>query len=294
MKKLTYSILLSFFLLNVVCSAQILKIEDFSLKMNGENEMISLKKNGEIIVNNQVAGKLSADGKVKNLEGKIVAAIDKQGKAADGEKTIGLIDKKGEIDFGSGKRTGWSKDGKFKISDENFLSISPNKPKFYRTASFLILLNYFVKQTSSATVETSLNPQFNYKETDVVASIAADSGGRYPVDYSLIVYGDGTIVYTNSNFHGIGNKVKTTKAKIDVLRQKADELTFPKPQTTAAAPFVHDALSYTMQIWHKGDLKRISWSTGTELPQELSDFYDFLNKFFEPEISAANKSKIGR
>lgn len=107
MKKLIFSILISIFLLSVVYSAQVLKIDEFALKANGGATTVSLKKNGEVAVENQSVGVLSGDEQLKDLSGKTLAAIDKQGKATDGDKkVIGLIDKNGNIDFGSGKKIG--------------------------------------------------------------------------------------------------------------------------------------------------------------------------------------------
>jgi hypothetical protein len=150
MNKILGAIIVSVFFLGAFASAQSLKIDNFSIKQNGETEMISLKKNGEVSVNQQVVGKLSKDGFLKDMSGKTIAAISKLGLVTDGDKTnYGMIDKNGSINNGSGKSLDWTQDGKFKVSDKDFLTISPNKKKYYQTASFLILLNFMVKQSFS-------------------------------------------------------------------------------------------------------------------------------------------------
>jgi hypothetical protein len=157
-EKLIFSILISFFLLSIVCSAQILKIDEFSLEANGEGEIISLKKNGELTVENQKIGVLSGDGYLKDLEGKTLAAIDEQGKVVDGDKkAIGLIDKRGNINFGSGKVIGWTAGSKFNVSEKEFLTLSPDKKNLYKTASFLIFLKSFSKKTTKTEIEIKLN-----------------------------------------------------------------------------------------------------------------------------------------
>lgn len=112
----------------------------------GETVVISLKKNGQLTVHSKRIGGLKSDGSLRNLNGKIIAAIDKEGMVTDGDKKpLGIVDKNGGIGFGSGTKMSWMKDGKFAVSGKEFLTISPNKKKPYQTASLLILLNFFSK-----------------------------------------------------------------------------------------------------------------------------------------------------
>ncbi len=157
MNKIFGVIIVSVVFLSAVVSAQSLKIDNFSIKANGETEVISVKKDGKVTVNGKQMGVLQADGKLKDLAGKTLAEIDKTGKVTINDKPLVLINKNGGLDNGSGKILGWSKDGKFDISESKFLTISPNKKKFYQTASFLIFLYFFAEGKVITTGPTTVS-----------------------------------------------------------------------------------------------------------------------------------------
>jgi hypothetical protein len=82
--------------------AQVLEIGNFSLKADDGTEIISLKKNGEVVVNQQVIGKLSSDGRLTDTNGKASLAISEFGLVPDSDKiNYGLIYKHGILDNGS-------------------------------------------------------------------------------------------------------------------------------------------------------------------------------------------------
>lgn len=135
-----------------------MKIDEFSLKANGEVEVILLKKNGEVTIDNQRVGVLFGDGQLKDSDGKTLARIDKQGQVSgEDKKVVALIDKKGNIDFDSGKIIGWTAGGKFNVSEKEFLTLSPDKKNLYKTASFLIFLNYSSNKTTRTEIEIKIN-----------------------------------------------------------------------------------------------------------------------------------------
>ena len=68
-----------------------------------------------------------------------------------------MIDKRGNIDFGSGRKIGWMAGGKFNVSDKEFLTLSSDKKNLYKTASFLIFLKSFSKKTTRTEIEIKLN-----------------------------------------------------------------------------------------------------------------------------------------
>ena len=141
MKKIPGFVVITLVFLSLSASAQNLKIDNISIKANGQTEVILLKKDGQIIMNGSPIGVLTSDGKLKDLNGKTAVEIDKQGKVIiDDPKMHLTINKDGEIDNGSGKKISWTKDGKLNISDNDFITISPNKKKFRQTAAFLMAL----------------------------------------------------------------------------------------------------------------------------------------------------------
>ncbi len=289
MKKLIYSILISIFLLNIVCSAQVLKIDNFLLKQNGETEVISLKKSGEVSVNQQVIGKLSKDGFLKDTNGKTIAAISKLGLVTDGDKTnYGMIDKNGSINNGSGKSLNWTKDGKFQVSEKDYLTISPNKKKFYQTASFLILLNFMVKQSFLPPTQSELieDAKFNYKDTDVVLSIETGVC-QGNCDSLLTLFGNGNLAYTGSyrSSNGVTVVGKTTRTKINQLLQKAEDINFPNLPPAPSRPYVHDGSSTTTRVWFDGKLIKIGCAVGEGCPIEAVVFSEFIHTLFAEEIN---------
>jgi hypothetical protein len=158
MNKIFGVIIISVVFLSAVVSAQSLKIDNFSIKANGETELISVKKDGKVTVNGKQIGVLQADGKLKDLQGKTLAEIDKTGKVTvNNEPPLVLINKNGGLDNGSGKILGWSKDGKFDLSDAKFLTVSPNKKKFYQTASFLIFLYFYATEKVITSEPTTIS-----------------------------------------------------------------------------------------------------------------------------------------
>jgi hypothetical protein len=288
MKKLTYSILISLFIFNLTAFAQVLQIGKFSLKTTDGNEIISLNKNGEVTVNQQVIGKLSKDGKLTDTSGKTMAAIDDSGLVTDGDKTnYGLIDKNGNASNGSGRQLGWTKDGKFKLSDKDSLTISPNKKKFYQTASFLIMLNFWVKQTFTPPTESEQIEQnkLNYKDSDVILSIET---GRCNGDCEslLTIFGNGNLGYTGGRFSGGYTVVgKTTRAKINQLLQKAAEINFPNLPDAPPRPHVHDGASVTTRVWFNGKLIKIGCGAGEGCPKEAVKFSEFISQLFAEDFT---------
>ena len=125
-----------------------MKIDDISIKANGEADLITLKKDGKVTIDNSTVGVLSNDGKFRDLSGKTIAEINKQGKVTDrNKKILATVNKNGEVDNGSGEKFGWTKDGKFSVSGKDFFTIAPDKKKFYQTAAFLIFLYMSVKES---------------------------------------------------------------------------------------------------------------------------------------------------
>ncbi len=149
MNKLFCTAVISLFFLISFTSAQSLQIDDFSIKVNGEAEMISIKKDGKVTVHGDQIGVLDANGTLKNLAGKTLATIDKTGKVTANGKLLGIVDKNGKYDNGSGMEIEWTKDGKFNLFETKFLTVSPNKKEFYQTAAFLIVLNTFASEVKT-------------------------------------------------------------------------------------------------------------------------------------------------
>ncbi|MCU0240392.1 MAG: hypothetical protein MUC29_13210 [Pyrinomonadaceae bacterium] len=293
MKKLTYSILISLFIFNLTAFAQVLEIGNFSLKAKDGAEIISLKKNGEVVVNQQVIGKLSSDGKLTDTSGKTMATITDLGLVTDSDKiNYGLIYKNGILDNGSRRQIGWTKDGKFELSDKDLLTISPNKKKFYQTASFLIMLNFFVKQTFTPPTEAEQIEQnkLNYKDSDIVLSIETGMcNGR--CESLLTIFGNGNLAYTSGfDKPGILTVVgKTTRAKINKLLQRAANINFPNLPDAPARPHVHDGASVTTKVWFNGKLIKIGCGAGEGCPKEALKFSEFITELFAEDLAKLNR-----
>jgi hypothetical protein len=293
MKNLHLPILISIVLLNIVCSAQTLKIDSFSLKVNGEAEIISLSKSGEVSIDQQVIWRLSADGRLADLSGKTIVALSSFGLVTDADDvSYAIIDKNGSLSVATGSSLGWTQDGKFKISKTEFLTISSNKKNLYRTASFLIFLKFWIKQSFSPPTESELvdSTRLKYKDTDIVMSIETGTC-EGSCDSLLLIYGNGKITYRGSRYSRAGMTVvgQTTRTKINQLLQTIDKINFPSLPLTPAMPHVDDGSSTTTLVWSKGKLIKTGCEVGEPCPEEAIAFRRFFDRLFAEELAKLTK-----
>jgi hypothetical protein len=288
MKNILGAVIFSVFVLSAIVSAQSLKIDNFSIKINGKTEVISVSKDGKVTVNGKQGGVLQADGKLIDLQGKTFAEIDKTGKVTVNDKPMVMINKKGEIDNGSGEILAWTKDGKFKFSGSEFLTVSPNKKKFYQSASFLIFLYLtFDKATIKSPTGSVEDKKFSYKESDLVASVDAKAmrGG-----YTIKVFGDGTITVDGESFEAKRNpsKKEKVKAKIDLFLQRAEKIDFFAIQKKALAStfrLVQDGYSESTGVWQKGSFQQAGCSSARDYcPQEIRELHRYFFELFEADL----------
>jgi hypothetical protein len=288
MKNILGAITVSVLFLATVVSAQSLKIDNFSIKLNGETEVISVKKDGKVTLNGKQGGVLQADGKLIDLQGKTVAEIDKTGKVSVNDKPVVMINKKGELDNGSGKIISWTKDGKFGLSESQFLTVSPNKKKFYQPASFLIFLYLYGTKVETQLPKVSLNNKtFNYKDTDLVASVNATAmrGG-----YSIKVFGNGTISVEGESFETKKNAPdkEKVKGKIALFLQRAEGIDFAatfKKSMKATTKFVYDGFSNSTGVWQNGVFRQAGCSSGNDYcPQEIKELHSYFFALFTDDI----------
>lgn len=300
MNKIFGAIIVSVFLLSSFASAQSLKIGNFSIKANGETEMISVKKDGKIEVNGVSIGVLRKDGKLNDTNGKMIAEIDKTGKVTANGKPLGIINKNGEYDNGSGKKIGWTQDGKFNFSDSKFVTISPNNKKFHQTATFLIFLYLFADQvkTDSPTVSIEnekIEGKFKYQDSDLVASIAK-SPGRGEIEnrgYSIKIYGDGRIVHAGETVYAkrVPPNKKDIQVKINRFLQKAEEIDFLaiyEKNSAQAVPFVHDGITTSTGVWLNGSYREVSCGVGSYCTEEISELHKYFVQLFADDMSRKN------
>lgn len=159
MKKNIGIVIFAVFILSSFASAQSLKIDNFSIKVNGETEMISVKKDGKVTAHGDQIGVLDANGILKDLKGKMLGTIDRSGKVTVNNKAIGNIDKDGSFDTGSGIKLEWTEDGKFNLTDSKVLTVSPNKKELYQTATFLIVLYSFGSEVKTESPTASVDDE---------------------------------------------------------------------------------------------------------------------------------------
>jgi hypothetical protein len=274
--------------LSAVVSAQSLKIDNFSIKLNGKTEVISVEKDGKVKLNGKQGGVLQADGKLIDLQGKTFAEIDKIGKVTVNDKPLVLINKKGELDNGSGKILAWTKDGKFKISESEFLTVSPNKKKFYQPASFLIFLYLTLdKVTTGSSIVSIEDKKLSYKDSDLVASVDASAmrGG-----YSIKVFGDGRIRVAGESFEAkkVPSNKKQVQAKINLFLQKAeaiDFVTIGKKSLASTFRLVQDGYSQSTGVWQNGIFQRAGCSSARDYcPQEIKELHNYFLTLFADDI----------
>jgi hypothetical protein len=288
MKKIFGVIIISVVFWSAVVSAQSLKIDNFSIKLNGETEVISVNKDGKLTLNGKQIGVLQADGKLIDLQGKTVAEIDKTGKVSVNDKPLVLINKKGELDNGSGKIIAWTKDGKFKISESEFLTVSPNKKKFYQPASFLIFLYLTLDKVTTKSPAVSLeDKKFKYQDSDLVAGVDASAMRG---DYSIKVFGDGTITVAGESFQAkkVPSNKKQIQAKITLFLQRAEGINFLSIQEKSLASTfrpVYDGDLMSTGVWQNGIFQQADCSSGSDYcPQEIRDLHNYFFTLFANDI----------
>jgi hypothetical protein len=283
MKKIFGAITISVIFLSVFVSAQSLKIDDFSIKLNGGTEVISVKKDGKVSLNGKPIGVLQADGKLKDLAGKTVAQIDETGKVTVNDKPLVVINKKGELDNGSGEIIVWAKDGKFKLSESQFLTASPNNKTFYQPASFLIFLYLSAdKVISGTTIVSREDEKFTYKDSDLVAGVTmSGSRGR---GYSIKVFGDGTITQDKNpaNAKKVISDKKQIQANIILFLQRAEKIDFESINKKIRIPLgrVYDGSSKSIGVWQNGVYQGVGCSSGSKCPQEIQELHSYFFELF--------------
>jgi hypothetical protein len=299
MNKIFGAVIFSVVFLSAFISAQSLKIDNFSIKANGETEMISVKKDGKVSVNGNEIGVLQKDGKLKDLNGKTLAKIDKTGKLTDDTKPLGIINKNGEYDNGSGKKIAWTTDGKFNLSESKFLTVSPNKKKFYQSATFLIFLYLHQNQATTESLKASIEDatlaeKFRYQDSDLVARIAKSPGrgGINERDYSIKIFGDGRIVLAGETVYAkqVPLNKKQIQAKLNRFLQKAEELNFLAIyEKTNANPIPHidDGITISTGVWTNGFYQESDCSAGG-CPNEINELHKYFVELFATEMSVRN------
>jgi hypothetical protein len=292
MKKIFGAIVISVILLSAAVSAQSLNIDDFSVKLNNETEVISVNKDGKIIVNGKQIGVLHADGKLKDLQGKTIAEINEMGRVTVNDKPLIVINKDGDISNDSGKTMAWEW-GEFNLSGSNFLTISPNKKEFYKPASFLIFLYLTVNEVIIESPVVSLKNdklvegKFKYKESDLVASV---SGSSMLGSYSIKVFGNGRISVGGRQFQAkkIPLDKKQIQAKIDLFLQKAKIIDFVKIEKKSRVRiprFVHDGYSESIGVWQNGTFQKAGCSSSyTYCSQEISGLHNYFFVVFKDYV----------
>lgn len=301
MKEILGAIIISVFLLSSFASAQSLKIGNFSIKADGETEIISVKKDGEIEVNGVLIGVLQKDGKLKDTNGKIIAEIDKTGKVIANGKPLGIVNKNGEYDNGSGKKISWTQGGKFNFSESKYATISPNNKKFHQTATFLIFLYLFADKVKTelptvSIADEKLEGKFKYQDSDLVASIAK-SPGRGEIEnrgYSVKIFGDGRITHAGETVYAkrVPPNKKEIQVKINRFLQKAEEIEFleiyEKISEKPAAPFVHDGITTSIGVWINGIYRRIDCGGSEFCTEELRELQKYFVQLFADDMSRKN------
>ena len=295
MNKIIGAIIISLAFFNLITSAQSLNIDNFSIKANGETEMISVKKDGKVSLIGVAMGVLQKDGKLKDSNGKTIAEIDESDKVIADGKTLGFINKDGEYDNGSDQTIGWTIGGNFNISDKEVLTISPNNKKFYQTATFLIYvyLSFIEVKTESPTVsltDEQLANKFKYQDSDLVASIAKSPGrgGIEQRGYSIKLYGDGRMTHAGESVFAkrVPENKKEIQVKINRFLQKAEEINFlaiyNKISKKPAAPFVHDGITTSIGVWVNGVYRQID--SGGDI-KELSELQKYFVVLFADDMS---------
>lgn len=297
MSKILSSIIISVAFLSAFVSAQSLKVGDFSIKASGETEMISVRKNGKVSVNGSEIGVLQKDGKLNDLNGKTLAEIDKTGKVSANGKPLRFINKNGEYDNGSGSKIAWTKDGKFNLDESRFLTVSPNKKKFYQTATFLIFLyltgNEVKIESPTVSIEDEkLADKFKYRDSDLVAGIQRTPClGNCP-SYSIKLYGDGRITHAGETVYAkkVPANKKEIQIKINRFLQKAEEINFSaiyEENSEKVLPFVHDGITTSTGVWLNGRYREVNCSGGF-CNQEIRELHEYFVVLFADDLSRKN------
>jgi hypothetical protein len=297
MKNILGAIIISVVFLSAVVSAQSLKIDNFSIKLNNETEVISVEKDGKVTLNGKQIGVLHADGKLIDLQGKTIAEINESGRVTGNDKPLLRINKVGDLFNDSGKFMAWEW-GEFNLSGSQFLTVSPNKKEFYQPASFLIFLYLTANEVISESPIVSLKNdklvegKFKYKESDLVAGV---SGSSMRGSYSIKVFGNGRISFGGRLFQAkkVPTDKKQVQAKINLFLQKAEKIDFvaiEKKSLASTFRRVQDGFSQSIEVWQNGTYQSAGCSSSRDYcPQEINALQSYFFTLFEDYVERRKK-----
>jgi hypothetical protein len=297
MNKIFGAIIISVIFFSAAVSAQSLNIDDFSIKLNNETEVISVSKDGKIIVNGKQIGVLHADGKLIDLQGKTIAEINEAGRVTANDKPLLAIYENGDIFNDSGKFMAWEW-GEFNLSGSNFLTVSPNKKEFYKPASFLIFLYLTVNEVISESPVVLLKNdkvvegKFKYKESDLVAGV---SGSSMIGSYSIKVFGNGRISFGGGLFQAkkVPSDKKQIQAKINLFLQRAKKIDFAVIQKKSLASTfrrVQDGYSQSIKVWQNGTYQSAGCSSSRDYcPQQINALHSYFFTLFDDYVEIRKK-----
>lgn len=142
MKKFIYLLFVTVLLIACSNKSKRLNISQFEIKdLNGETG-ITLNKNGEILINSEIYGKVKENGEVLDNKNNILARLNANDILTDSkDQPLIRISKNGDMDNGSGILIKWSENGELLKGDEKTgMKIFPNDSNLYRTASVILYL----------------------------------------------------------------------------------------------------------------------------------------------------------
>jgi|WetSurMetagenome_2_1015567.scaffolds.fasta_scaffold661569_1 hypothetical protein len=117
-------------------------ISQFEIKDSNGVTGIMLSKNGEILINSKIYGKVKENGEVFDNKNNIIAKLNANGILTDSkDQPLIKISENGVMDNGSGVLIKWAENGELLKGDiKTGMKISPNDSNLYRTASIILYL----------------------------------------------------------------------------------------------------------------------------------------------------------
>ncbi len=160
-----------------------------------------------------------------------------------------------------------------------------------RIFGVIIISVIFLSANVSAQSETK-NEKFNYRDSDLVASIAK-SPGRGEIEnrgYSIKIYGDGRLTHAGEtvNAKRVPLNKKEIQAKINRFLQRAEEIKFLEIYEKInenLTPFVHDGITTSIGVWLNGTYRQIDCGDGEFCNEELRELQKYFIQLFADDMS---------
>lgn len=263
-------------LLTLHTNAQILPIQPFTLYSNDGHKVIELGKEGDIHVFEEPVGRLLQNGQVQDMDGNLLATLDKDGFLKDyDQKILGKLLADGSWDNGSGSLQQFNKDGQYTIRDDLFLELEPNDKNVYKSANLLVVLTFYITTTKTIPVtEPASNPE-------IVLYLSQSPGGPGTQSYEYTVYADGKV--STPGYSHATTRQWVTQEDLTTLLEAAKDIDIAALGSNAKPlPFVHDGQVIVLKLRQDGILYTI-YGVGS---REAEVYINYVRRFMATSLKS--------